>query len=270
VTVVDLGLVRLLEASATDLLVATVAAMRARDASSPALAVRLRSGAMVAMGPGRYVNRAVGTTLDVWGPGEVEAVDDFFTALGLTPEVELSAWAPPETVTALGGRRYVPRSFRSVLARSCATEEAAVEAAVEGASIEEVDGSTSQGWLDVMAVANDMDHADRRWVSDEMTLANAAVAGSAHLVAVADGRVVAAGSVHVVDGIAWLGGAATLPDWRGRGLQAALIRHRLRLGREAGAELAAATAVPAGGSARNLVRLGFEHVQTQAIVTRSG
>ena len=80
---------------------------------------------------------------------------------------------------------------------------------------------------------------------------------------------VGCGSVQFVDGIAWLGGAATIPEFRQRGVQAALVAHRLGLAAEAGCELAAVSALSNGPSARNIVRLGFQHIHTQVVVQRT-
>jgi GNAT superfamily N-acetyltransferase len=58
-------------------------------------------------------------------------------------------------------------------------------------------------------------------------------------------------------GVALLFGDATLPEARGRGVQQALIGHRLRLASEAGCEWAMASVLPGSGSHRNYERMGF-------------
>lgn len=74
---------------------------------------------------------------------------------------------------------------------------------------------------------------------------------------------VAAASLHVGDGIGWLGMASTLPTHRGRGAQSALIAHRVAEARRLGCdhvvvETAEETAErPVVASYRNMVRLGF-------------
>ena len=103
-------------------------------------------------------------------------------------------------------------------------------------------------------------------VSDEFARADHRIAGSGQCLALVGGEVQGCGSVNVVDGVGWLGAASTMPHARGRGVQAAMVRHRLEHARHAGADLAAATAVPTGASARNLVRLGFQLVQHQLVV----
>ena len=57
-----------------------------------------------------------------------------------------------------------------------------------------------------------------------------------------------------------------MPAFRRHGVQATLVAHRLRMATELGCDIAAATAVPSGASARNLVRLGWQLVQTQLVV----
>jgi hypothetical protein len=68
---------------------------------------------------------------------------------------------------------------------------------------------------------------------------------------------IAAAALSLHRTVAVLGGAATLADERDRGAQAALLRHRLGVAAQAGAQLAAATAAPDSPSARNLTRAGF-------------
>ena len=58
-------------------------------------------------------------------------------------------------------------------------------------------------------------------------------------------------------GVATLRGMTTLPSERRRGVQAALIAHRVRLAVDAGCDLVVSSTVPANPSERNLVRAGF-------------
>ncbi len=101
------------------------------------------------------------------------------------------------------------------------------------------------------------------------SLASHRVAGNVDIVASFDGAPAACGSLHAVDGVAWLGGAASVPEYRGRGGQAVLLAHRLDLAAASGCDLAAATAVPTGASARNLLRAGFQLVYTEVVLTRA-
>lgn len=78
-----------------------------------------------------------------------------------------------------------------------------------------------------------------------------------------DGRPVGAGLVFINARTGWLRAAAVVPDARGRGIQRALIGVRARLAAEASCELLGASAELGSVSARNLERMGFEHIGTR-------
>jgi GNAT superfamily N-acetyltransferase len=73
----------------------------------------------------------------------------------------------------------------------------------------------------------------------------------------------ATGSLFVTGAVGWVGAGGTLPEFRRRGAQGALLAARIEAGREAGCEtLVTETGEPIdgqpGGSYRNLERAGFE------------
>ena len=47
------------------------------------------------------------------------------------------------------------------------------------------------------------------------------------MIARIDGELVGCGSLQPAEGVAWLGGAATRPEYRRRGVQSALLAHRI-------------------------------------------
>ena len=71
-------------------------------------------------------------------------------------------------------------------------------------------------------------------------------------------------SVHVTEGVAWLGNAATLEAYRGRGWQTAMLTRRLGDARDLGCRLAITETgeesekEPVNHSYRNMVRAGFK------------
>ncbi|WP_410622449.1 GNAT family N-acetyltransferase [Amycolatopsis sp. cmx-8-4] len=78
------------------------------------------------------------------------------------------------------------------------------------------------------------------------------------------GTPIAAAGMTVHGDVAVLGGAATLPEHRGRGAQPRLLRHRLRVAADAGCVLAVATARAGSVSAANLGRAGFRRYRRSA------
>lgn len=77
----------------------------------------------------------------------------------------------------------------------------------------------------------------------------------------------AAMDVHA--GLATLFGDATLVRARGRGLQLALIRHRLQRAAQLGCDLATASVLPGSVSHRNYERAGFQLVYARVMVSRA-
>jgi GNAT superfamily N-acetyltransferase len=260
---VDEQLVRRLEASAASASLDLIDALRLLDPTSPANGRWFLGGALIAMGRGRYVNRAIGVTMADLSAPDVDAIEQFFAERQLLSMVELSSWAPTSTVAELGRREYVPRWFRSVFALVPTLPGSTQPMDLR---IDQVGDDDAERWLDVFAEGFGAEHGEARVVSDEIAQASRAVPGSQTFIASLDGRAVGCGSVQVVDGVAWLGGAATIPAFRQRGVQSALVAHRLRLAAELGCEVAAATALSSGPSARNLVRLGFQLTHTQVVV----
>jgi GNAT superfamily N-acetyltransferase len=78
-----------------------------------------------------------------------------------------------------------------------------------------------------------------------------------------EGTPVAAGALSVHEGVALFAGASTIPEWRGRGAQAALLAARLRFAAEQGCDLAMMGAQPGSASQRNAERQGFRIAYTR-------
>lgn len=90
--------------------------------------------------------------------------------------------------------------------------------------------------------------------------------GWIHYLVEYDGQPGSASVMYVTDGVAQLFVATTMPDFRGRGGQAALIRHRLRDALELGADLATSQTGTENASPRNMQRRGFELLYTRWIL----
>jgi GNAT superfamily N-acetyltransferase len=262
--IVDRDLVNRLETSAARVSAATVAAFVARDAGDPARVRPWASGAIVAFGPGRYVNRAVGVTLDAIDDAGLDEIEAFFAAVGVAPSIEVASWCPPELLDRLGRRGYTTSWFRNVYAMPL---DEAVPTPHPNVGVREVVDATLPEWLELLAAGNEIERPEDRVVSDEFARAVHAVAGATDFVADLDGAPLGCGSLVRDDGIGWLGGAATAPTGRRRGVQTTLLRHRMAVAARSGCDIVAATARPPGDSARNLSRLGFTLAYTQVVMT---
>jgi ribosomal protein S18 acetylase RimI-like enzyme len=84
-----------------------------------------------------------------------------------------------------------------------------------------------------------------------------------------DGKPAAAAKLFLHDGVGYFADAATRPEFRGRGLQTALLRHRAAAAAQAGAELTYSQAAFGSTSHRNMERIGLRVLHTRVIWTRN-
>jgi GNAT superfamily N-acetyltransferase len=121
-----------------------------------------------------------------------------------------------------------------------------------------VTDSSLEQWMDVSAEGWGHVTAAARRAADAFAHA-AHVTGDRLLMAIdaGDGRPLGCASLTIAGEVATLGGMSTIPAERGRGVQAALILHRLGRAKSAGCTMATSTAVVGGASERNVQRFGF-------------
>ena len=86
-----------------------------------------------------------------------------------------------------------------------------------------------------------------------------------HYVVHFDGEPGSASVLYVTEGVAQLFVATTMPDYRGRGAQQALIQRRLADGLAAGCDLATSQTVIDNASPRNMARHGFQQLHLRWI-----
>ncbi len=221
---------------------------------------RLAGGWLVLSGPGLYVNRAMGVGVD----SDPSAADLAFLTersreVGVLPAIEVTSSTRPETAELLrdAGLRHeadldVTALVRPINGRTIdAPDDVVVEPVRSEADLRLWQETSAAGW--------GHRDAEARRASDAFTVAAHAIDGDGMSIAcdAADHRPLGCASVTIRDGIATLGGMSTIPADRGRGVQAALLRHRLRHAADHGCDLASTTAATGGDSERNLRRHGF-------------
>jgi len=96
----------------------------------------------------------------------------------------------------------------------------------------------------------------------------ASVPGLRRYMARVDGVVAGGASMREFDGVAQLCGAATLPAFRRRGVQTALLDARLRDAARRGCDLAVVTTAPGSTSQQNAERRGFALLYARALHVR--
>jgi len=217
----------------------------------------LEGGIGVLGGPGMYVNRAMGAgverglTDDEWDELERRSA-----AVGVDASIEITRHSHDDTRRAAETRGYALEEVTSALVLDAEPEMTAIDAAFE---IVPANGDLLPVWQEASAEGfGPLDPIKRR--AHDAYARAAAVVDRERFVIVLDlddRRPLATASLTVRRGVATLGGMSTVPAERGRGVQSALIRHRIRVARELGCDLVTSTAAPNSQSERNLIRHGF-------------
>ncbi len=193
---------------------------------------------------------------------EMDRIEEFYRARGTAAAVELCPLADATLVELLGARGYGLLEFNNVLVRPLADGEIAPAESVRAANPDEEHlwaSTVGRGFLEKDELtAEEMDVGRAIWH----------VPGARCYLGFAGGRAVAAGALAVHLGLAMLFADSTLSGFRGAGLQAALIRARLRVAAEERCDLATASTLPGSSSQRNYERNGFHVAYTKAILAR--
>ncbi|MGE3172031.1 MAG: GNAT family N-acetyltransferase [Planctomycetota bacterium] len=202
------------------------------------------------------------------------ALERAFDDVGCPVRFELATLADPALAATLTRRGYALESFEHVLGIDLPARD--LPAPPADLTVEPVEPSAFEAWLDVLVtgfaapdaqgVGPDETYDDtalRRIVTDF-----AGADGMELFLARRGGEPVGAGSMRVAQGLAQLCGSATLAAHRRRGVQTALLSHRLTLAAERGCDLAVVTTQPGSKSQQNAWRRGFALLYARAVLVR--
>jgi GNAT superfamily N-acetyltransferase len=95
-------------------------------------------------------------------------------------------------------------------------------------------------------------------------------AGVVRYVALRDGVIAGGADMWMAGGVAQLGGAATSPAHRRRGIHTALISARLADAAAHGCDIAVITVQPGSKSQQNAQRRGFDLLYTRGVLVKRG
>lgn len=223
----------------------------------------VRCGMAIVLGPGRYVNRVLCTSPTLTR-ADTDEIVSLFAQRQMQPSVQVSddVESAAEVLRRAG---FKPDWTRILMAAP--TGESPTVPTASGTTIGTVRPTDVDEWLDVLARGNDATSTAARSASDEYRRAAHAMEGAMDLLARVDRIPAACGSLQRVDGVGWLGGAATLAAFRGQGFQRALLDNRINIAGLDDDEYVAATARPDSTSSRNLERAGLSVVTKQTVWT---
>lgn len=232
-------------------------------------------------GPGEPFSKLVGLGFD--GPineGALEQLEEEYDRRNAELRVELSTLADNGVARLLTSRGYVLVGYENVLGLELIPD--VVARLDEGRSTEidvtRVAGAEMRDWIRVVTDA--FSHADAfdgpaptesfdSAVIERVFADVAAVPDMAMYLARRSGEVAGGGAVRLLDGLALLSGAATLPTHRRKGVQSTLLRARLVDAARQGCDLAIVTTEPASKSQENVQKAGFALLYSRAILVRA-
>ncbi len=254
--------------------IAAVASVLKERPGAEASIDELGGGLAVLARPGSPMNKIIGVALgEPLDEGALAAVEERWRALGEPARVELSTLAEPAAAERLSRRGYHLVAVENVLGMPlhdvAAPRAQGIEISLAGS------GGELESWIDVSL--DGFCHADETSASAEQferdALAQvfrdvAAAPGFHRYLARVDGELAGVASVRHDAGLAALAGATTLPRFRRRGVQSALVARRLADAAAAGCDLAVVTTAPGTRSMANSLRQGFHLLYARAVLIR--
>lgn len=240
------------------------------------LVLPIAGGQAVYAGPSAPMTKLIGLGFE--GPLDVSVLNEVEREWRDRAEpvrVELSNLAHPTISEALTERGYRLRGFENVLGRLLKTLEP-VESGPD-LTVEVARDADATTWMDIAVRSfSELDGTGSgsddsvsqeelvRLLSEFMV-----VPGFVRYLGRIDGQPVGEAALRLDQGLAQLCGAGTLPAFRGRGMQKALLARRLSDAQAAGCDLAVVTTAPGSRSQENVMRRGFELLYTRAVLVRS-
>jgi len=191
---------------------------------------------------------------------DLDTIERFFRDRGAPIFHEVSPHAGVATLDLLCARDYRPSEISNVMYRSIESPDQPVPADI---SIRVIGSNESDLWSNISARGWAQEHPELQSFLLEVGRISSAREDTFCFLAEIDGQPGAAGVLCLHAGIALFGGAATVPEFRRRGLQTALLQQRMRFAASHGCDLAMMVALPGSESQRNAERRGFNVAYTR-------
>ncbi|HLV88350.1 MAG TPA: GNAT family N-acetyltransferase [Candidatus Sulfotelmatobacter sp.] len=227
----------------------------------------ISGGHMVFAGLGSPIGRATGVGLDQpLTASDLDRIEEFYRAHNAPSQVDLCPMHRPEVFEMFKARGYSIAELNNVLYRKLDPNESFPDAppACEVRPVRP-DEADATGLIVGNAFFPDGAPEPYRGLITPLYQM-----GGLGFVASVDGKLVACGTGLVIRPyrVFALCGAGTLTEYRGRGLQTALLRTRMAAAAEAGCEYAVVVTQGGTTSQRNAERLGFRVAYSKATVIK--
>ncbi|MEN3337259.1 MAG: hypothetical protein V7647_935 [Acidobacteriota bacterium] len=272
-------LARRIEAAEATLIAGMGRAVASRLGHSQVIVMSLGTAAAVMPGPGSQLSKVAGLGFEPIDEAALASVEREFARFNTAVRIELSSLADPSVGRLLSARGYALAGFENVLGLSLpCSHPADGSAALEANVVAQTGAGELDEWAAVVTTGfshpDTFDGPPRIEAVDTSSIGLifrdlASLDGFSQYVARRGGRVAGGASMRIHNGVAQLCGAATLPEFRRRGVQTALVRERLAHATAAGCDVAVLTTEPASKSQVNAQRQGFDLLYVRAVLIKS-
>jgi hypothetical protein len=263
----DLDLARRLEEAESFAAEAFVRAHLRRRPGADVIIEAISGGRAVFTGAGSPLTEVKGVGLH--GPvtdADLDRMEAVFFSRGEPCRIVVCPLADASLVDGLGKRGYRIFGFENILAMPL-DENVSDTTATPGIEIRPVGVEEIELYGRVVA-PNFVQPGESTVDAEEMMATMIGMEHASSYLAWIDGQPVGGGSIFLRHGLALLAGAATLPQYRNRGVHAALHHARLAVARRSGCDLAAQGALAGSTSQRNAQRRGLQVAYTRTMMVR--
>ena len=256
----SLELAREIEMAEAEAAVACAEKVRSSGEANAAVEA-VAEGYAIYCGANSPITQAVGLGLNgVVSAEDFDRLEEFYISRNEPVRVETCPLADGSLIEHYRERGYHVSEFSNVMVRPVEKAgQGAIPSAIEIARVAdgEIDLWTltvAQGFAEHFPVTQELLDVMRLFASGKNT--------ECYLARI-EGKVVGGATLAARGRIAGLFGASTLPAYRKRGVQTALLETRMARAVELGCELAMSVAQPGSASQRNITRRGFRTMYTR-------
>jgi Acetyltransferase (GNAT) family len=270
--ILDLALARRIELAEAHAAVDCAEALERMRPGGVGAVERIAGGFAIYCGAGSPVTQAVGLGLDgAVSEEEFDRLEEFYRSRNEAVRVETCPLADVSLVRHFGERGYRVTEFSNVMAltlRGASSLEADGPSPAAGLTMERIGNQQMDLWTLTVSQGFSENFPVTQEILEVMKMFALGANVECYLARV-DGAVAGGATLALRQGVAGLFGASTLPAFRNRGVQTALLKERLRRAMTENCDLAVCIAQPGSSSERNVVRQGFSVLYTRVKFERA-
>lgn len=233
----------------------------------PVAVEEIGGGYAVFAGVDSPVTQAIGVGLNgEVSDSELDRLQDFFSSRGAATAVELCPLIDMSLYERFAKRGFHLLEVSDVLFRRLPMANGGAHAMPSDVTVRRAAPDEAKLWTKTVAQG----FAEHFPVTQAMLdVMEGFFSAACCFLAFADGSVAGGAAVSAHGGVCGLFGASTLPDFRRRGIQSALLAARVAWATEQGCDVAVSIAQPGSASHRNIERRGFRVAYTRTKLIRA-